>query len=422
MSETGWKQSFLQLIGTGIETLSESCPRGYLVIATAVALAGYGGLLLYPCLVLTGVSAVYAAVTGQPAIVWPHLLAWSAVTAGSALVTSRIARFRPSLPAGSVLDRNRVPALFDLVGELHSHYRRPAIDRVVITEAFELELVKTPRWALPVWSVNTLVIGLPLIRSLSPARFRCLLARRLGQFSKRYNPLENWLTQLRRIWPQYSTATGAACPGLQPVRWFFSLYAPLYELVSLPAARLDELAADSYAMEVCSGEEVLDAITIEAVSRCYLEEKYWPVYRRLSAPVREAMPKPHAGMVSALRAGLKAELGERWLMQALDQEPRWDEPMPSLARRMDNIGYLDTSIGEPAAVSAAVVYIGPAVEALDKALGQAVPEGISQESRHYPFKLVPRKLMAALALLSRRGRARTDASTADTRYQITSLR
>jgi len=421
MSETGWRQSFLRLIGTGLETLSETCPRGYLVIATTLALAGYGGLLLFPWLLLVGVSAGYAAVTGQPAVVWSHLLVWSAVTAGSALVTCRIARFRPALPAGCVLDRNKAPALFDLVGELVRHYRRPVIDRIVISGAFELELVKTPLWALPVWSVNTLIIGLPMIRSLSPAQFRCVLARRLGQFSKRYNPLQNWLTQLRRIWPQYCTATGASFTGLQPVRWLFSIYAPLYNVVSLPAARLDELAADSYAMEVCSGEEVLDAITVETVSRCYLEEKYWPVYRRLSAPVREAMPKPHAGMASALRAGLKEDRGEQWLMQALDQEPRWDDPMPSLARRMDNIGYLDTQIGDMATVSAAVVYLGPVVEALDEALGQAVPDGISQVSRRYPFKLEPHKLMAALKRLSRRGRARNDASTADTHYQISSL-
>ena len=415
MSETGWRQSLLQRIGTGIETLSERYPHGYLVMTTTLALAGYGWLLLFPWLVLVGLSKGYEAVTGQPAIVWMHVLIWSAVTAGSALVTWRIARFRPALPAGSVLDRNKAPALFDLIDELAGHYRRPVIHRVVITEAFELELVKTPQWALPVWSVNSLIIGLPLIRSLSPVQFRCMLARRLGQFSKRYNPLENWLTQLRRIWPHYSTATGGAGPGLQPVRWFFSIFVPLYELVSLPVARLDELAADSYAMEVCSGEEVLDTITVETVSRCYLEEKYWPVYRQLSAPVREAMPKPHAGMATALRAGLKEGRGQQWLMQVLDQDPRWDVPMPSLARRIDNIGYLNTRIGEMAAVSAAVVYLGPAVEALDKALGQALPEAMRQNSRRSTFKFEPCRLISVLTHLSLRRQVRNDASTGDER-------
>jgi len=315
----------------------------------------------------------------------------------------------------------QAPALFDLIGELARHYRCPGIDRVVFTGAFELELVKTPRRALPVWPVNTLLIGLPLIRSLSPVQFRCLLARRLGQFSKRYNPLENWLCGLRRFWPQYRTATGKDCPGLQPVRWFFSVYAPLYDLVSAPAARLDELAADSYAMEVCSDEEVRDAITIETVCRLYLEEKYWPVYRRLSANVREAMPKPHAGMVSVLRAVLKEDQARLWLMNAMDREPRRDEPVPSLARRLDNIGCLTTRIGELAAVPAAEVYLGPAAGALDKALDQVLPAGTAQPGRNDFFRAILRTLTAPLACLSGRRQAHGDASPADRHSRLPSL-
>jgi hypothetical protein len=402
MSETGWRQSLLQRIGAGFESLAETYPRGYLLLATGLALAGYGWLLLFPWLVLVGVSNGYEALTGQPAIAWDQLLIWSAVAAGAAPVTYRIARFRPALPAGIVLDRRKAPALFALVGELSRHYRRPGIDRVVITGAFALDLVKTPRRAIPVWSVNTLVIGLPLMQTLSPAQFRSALARRLGQFSKRDNPLGNWLYQLRRVWPQYAVATEASGPGLEPVRWFFSVFAPFYERVSLPAARLDELAADGYAMEVCSDEEVLAAITTETVCRLYLEEKYWPVYGRLSATARKAMPKPHVGMVSVLRAGLQGDRGQPWLAKAMDWEPRWDDPVPSLVERVANLGHLKTRLHELAAVPAAAVYLGTVVEELDHALGHASPRGLSRKSQRHPSRFQPRALMASLTRLSRR--------------------
>jgi hypothetical protein len=420
MSETQWRQSLLQRIGAGLEDFAETHHRGYLLLVTAAALAGYGWLLLFPWLVLAGVSGGYEALTGQPAIAWNPLLIWSFVAAGSALVTYRMARFRPALPAGIALDRNKVPALSELISELGRHFRRPGIDRVVITGAFELEIVKTPCWVLPMWSVNTLVIGLPLIQSLSAAQFRCALARRLGQFSKRYNPLGNWLYQLRRIWPQYATAV--ADPGFQPVAWFFSVFAPLYERVSLPAARLDELAADGYAMEVCSDEEVLDAITIEAVCRLYLEEKYWPVYRRLSATVRQAMPKPHTGMASVLRAGLRGERGQQWLMKAMAWEPLPNDPMPSLARRVDNIGYLNTRMGEMVTVSAAVVYLGTAVEALDEVLGHASLQGFSRERKCHPFNFQPRAFMASLIRLLKHRRTEQNTPAAGNHGHFTSLR
>jgi hypothetical protein len=388
MSETGWIRSLLQRSGTGVESLAETFPRGYLLATTVLAIAGYSWLLLFPWLVMAGISGAYEALTAQSAVDWSRLLICSTVTAGSALITWRMAQFRPALPAGVVLDREKATALFDLVDELARHYRRPGIDRVVIGVDFALELVKTPYCALPLWSMNTLVIGLPLIQSLSPTQFRCALARRLGQFSKRRNPLGNWLYQLRQVWPQYAIATNAADPGFQPVRWFFRVFAPLYERISRPAARLDELAADSYAMEVCSDQEMLDTISTETVCRLYLEEKYWPTYRKLTAHVREIMPKPHAGMASVLRVGLQGDRGQEWLMKAMEREPRVDDPMPSLAKRVENIGHRKPHMDGIAPESAATVYLDTAIDALEVTPGRRLHGDEIQESWCNPCKFL----------------------------------
>ena len=409
MSEMGWKHSLLQRFDNGIESFAETFPRGYLLAVTILALAGYGWLLLFPWLVLAGISGAYEALTGQPAVVWSRLLMWTAVAAGAALVTYRMGRFRPALPAGSVLDRNKAPVLFELVDELGWHYRRSVIDRVVVSGEFALVIEKTPCSALPVWSMNTLNIGLPLIQALSPSQFRCALARRLGQFSKRRNPLGNWLYRLRQIWPQYAIATEAADPGFQPVRWFFRVFAPLYERISLPVARLDELAADSYAMEVCSDEEMLDTITTEMVSRLYLEEKYWPTYRKLTARVRELMPKPHAGMASVLRTGLQGDRGQEWLMKAMDQEPRYDDPMPSLAKRVENIGHWKPRMSGITHESAATVYLEKAIGELDAMPGRALPKEGLQESPYNPFRFQPLTFMSTL--LRRLSRQHTTLNT-----------
>ena len=422
MPETGWRHLLLRRVGTGLETLADSHPRGCLLLATGFALVGYGGLLLFPGLVLAGISGSYNALFGHPAIAWYPLLSWAAVTAGAALVSWRIAQFRPALPTGIVLDKQKAPALCEMAGELGRQYRHPRIDRMVITGAFTLELVKTPWRALPVWSSNTLVIGLPLMQSLSTAQFRCALARRLGQFSKRYNPLGNWLYQLRAIWPQYCVAPAAAGIAFQPVSWFFSVYAPLYEVISLPAARRDELAADSYAMEVCSDAEVLETITIETVCRLYLEEKYWPVFRRFSARAREAILQPHTGMASVMRAGLRGDRGLQWLMKAMAREPRWDDPMPSLARRVENIGHLETRMGEIAAVSAAAVYLGSASETLEAALDNALQPDLSQEIKRYPLEICSTAATEPPTHQPEHRHAGQDTPAVDSQGHITSVR
>jgi hypothetical protein len=394
MTETELEHPLLRHFDDSLKSLAETRPRAYLLATALLAVVGCLWLLMFPWLVLAGISGAYEAVTGAPAVAWIPLLLWIAVTAGAALVTYRMVRFRPAPPAGVVLDRKNTPALFVLVNELRQQYRAPWIDRVMISGEFELEIVKTPCCGLPLWSTCTLVIGLPLAQSLSPAQFRCELARRLGQISQRHNRIVSWLARLRRIWPLYAPGASSAEPGFQAVGWFFKVFAPLYSRVSLPAARLDELAADSCAMETCTDEEVLDTITTEAVCRLFITEKYWPTYRKLTERMRDVLPKPHAGMAAVLRTGLHGEKYQEWLTAAMTREPRPDEAVPSLSQRVDNIGYRNPCMRGMAAEAAATVYFGPVGNELDAALERA------SQSPSAPVKAVDSLRFQPVALIS----------------------
>ena len=68
----------------------------------------------------------------------------------------------------------------------------------------------------------------------------------------------------------------------------------------------------------------------------------------------------HAGMVSVLRTGLQDEKAARWVAKTLSADPRWDDPLPSLARRVENIGHLHARMDALAGESAAAVYLGAA--------------------------------------------------------------
>jgi hypothetical protein len=423
MTETELEHSLLRRFDGALETLAESRPRAYLLVTMTLAAIGYAWLLLFPWLVLTGVSSAYEAVTAGPHVDWSRLLIWMVVATGAALVTYHLASFRPTLPAGAMLDRKKVPALFVLINELRQQYHAPWIDRVMISGEFELRIVKTPYCGLPLWSTRTLMIGLPLAQSLSPTQFRCELARRLGQDSRRHNPLVNWLAQLRWLWPLYTNGTKDGGPGFQPIRWFFKVFAPLYARVSLPVARLDELAADSCAMETCSDEEVLDTITTEAVCHRFIIEKYWPTYQRLTARVREVLPKPHAGMAAVLRTGLQGEKYQEWLMVAINRESRLDESMPSLRQRVDNIGHRKPATNGLglAAESAVTVYFGPAGEELDAALELALPPIASSEKAVNTIRFQPGVLISSMTRWFRPRRPDTDTATAREHQQATIL-
>ena len=196
------------------------------------------------------------------------------------------------------------------------------------------------------------------------------------------------------------------------MRWFFRVFAPLYERISLPAARLDELMADSYAMEVCSDEEMLDTISTETVCRHYLEDKYWPTYRKLAVRVRELMPKPHAGMPSVLRRGLQGDRGQDWLMKAMEREPRRDDPMPSLAKRVENIGHRKPRMSGIALESAATAYLDTVIEDLVAMPDHALPEAEPLENRCNPFRFLQCTIIPSLVRRLRRRHATLDTQAA----------
>ncbi|MEN8206631.1 MAG: hypothetical protein ABFS24_11530 [Pseudomonadota bacterium] len=363
LSETGWKKSILRIIGTQCQSMAVSRPRVYLLLAVTFALIGYLYLLMFPWLVFRSSFGLYEGLFKSQILVWSHLLFWLAVAAVSSLVSYRILRFRPAFQSGMLIGREAAPSLFQLVAHQAGHYGTK-VDRIVLSARFEIDIVKTPRCALPVWSSNTLVIGLPLIQCLSDSRFQCALARRLGQFSKRHNWLENWLYQLRTIWPQYCQRDQGNVFGYQPVRWFFLLYAPVFKVITVPAAHLDELAADNYAMELFNEEEVLDTIASQMVCYKYLADCYWPLMRKVALSKKESVNDLHSTMASVLRNILQSDKVAHWLARTLSAEARWNDARPLLVRRLDNIGHTQARMSTVASMSAASVYLGPAFDKL----------------------------------------------------------
>jgi hypothetical protein len=333
------KESFLEGICEESRLLSDSRPRVYLLLVTVLALVGYAWLLLFPWLVFASAIGIYHALFAGETIAWTLLLSWLVTGAFAALVSYRLLGFRPELPGGEELKNKEYPALFKLAADQSRKYCSVGIDHIVLSGDFDLTIRKTARFALPVWSTNTLVIGLPLMQILSESQFQCALARRIGQFSKRYNRLVNWLYQLREIWPQYCEQANFQGVGYQPVAWFFCAYAPIYKMITVPAARMDELHADTYAMELFSDEQVLDTITTRMVCEQYLAQRYWPAVRKIEASDAKILDKLQTGMAAVLRAGLTRDTINEWIAKTVSAEEDCSDPVPSLARRVDNIGF-----------------------------------------------------------------------------------
>jgi hypothetical protein len=354
---TRWQAIFIGIVGSAAYSLSLSHPRTYLTTATLLALIGFAWLVMFPFLGLVGLVNLHEAVFAGSQAEWFSALIWFVIASASVLVCYRLLFFRAVGPTGQPLDEKNASGLLQLVREMTKNFDGPVIDQILSSGQFELKIEKTPLIPLPILFRNTLVVGLPFIDYMSHERFQCALAGRLGQYSRRDNRLVNWLNQMRTVWFLYCDGKSYRGAGYQPVSWFFAMYAPIYNAFTVQAARFDELAADTYAIELFNDESVLDMVTTCMVCRVYLDLKYWPVVRKYSKKNSQVLVKLQSNMSNVLRAGLKPDVIGYWMEKALASESGLHDPVPSLAQRVDNIGYTGASMDADTVGSAGKVLI-----------------------------------------------------------------
>jgi len=108
-------------------------------------------------------------------------------------------------PDGARLTQKQAPALFDLISEVREALDGPKIHHVLISDEYNASIVQIPQFGMFGWLRNYLVIGLPLLRALSPAEFRSVLAHEVGHLSGKHGRFTGWIYRLRRSWIEILT-------------------------------------------------------------------------------------------------------------------------------------------------------------------------------------------------------------------------
>ena len=342
-----------------IESAITKAPGAYLGVVCLFALIGYTLIILPPLLIISASSNIYENISTGGLINWLFALVWLFVLIISALISYRASQIKLPPPTGLTVSEEKLPKIFNFVQECQDNFTRPTIHRIIITTNYELDIIKVPKFALPVWSTNIMVIGLPVLLCHSPKHFECMLARRIGQFSKKQNPINNWLYQLREIWKQYALAySKLKSPDSYFLKWIYEKYASLYGLISIHAARLDEINADTYAMELFINEDIRQMITADMTYQRFLEKHYWPAINKIAAIRTKPALTPYQNMAAAVKTNLKEEKLQSLINTAFKAEPDRKSTTPAMLKRLENIGHDTPALTENTGDTAAVKYLG----------------------------------------------------------------
>jgi len=348
--------------------LARDYPKSYFMIVATVAFVGFGFLLLFPLLSIVALSELITVAQSVPFTTnsLSQGLVWCGVFIFGVAISHHILTIKFELPKGVELTATKAPQLFahidrNIEGSFWLNRFRPKFHNVLLSEQFELEIYKTPVNGIPLWSKNTLVIGFPVMQTMSQPYFECALERKLIQYSKGRNVVTNFLYQLRHVWSLYpQTFSQRKLLGEKIIVWFFKLYAPFYKQISLYTAQQEALAADTMALREMNDSDLFKTIQSQTVAEHFFHKIYLPMVNNYikAKKVHPAKLTPYTTLLSVFRKNIDAERCKQWLETFQNNTINPDSITPAFAQRMHNMGQTKIRLPELGQRSAAEHYFG----------------------------------------------------------------
>jgi len=330
------QKSFEELI-VRLESYARRQPRAYKMEVGLLAVVGY----LYFVVMVAGLSIVFGLLTRAKFGGTSGLLVEGAIFAlGAALTMWWWSRIEFNPPEGYTLVREEAPKLFAMIDGLAGELKAPPVHQVLLTDEFNASIVQVPRFGLFGGAHNYLVVGLPLMKALSPEQFRAVLAHEIAHLSGNHGRFSSWVYRIRQTWITVLENLDDPARGGGFVFWrFLRWYAPFFSAYSFVLARSNEYVADRCAAEVVGAKALADALVATRVKASFVQNHFWP--NIFNKAICESQPprSPHAAMFHALPAAQAGHDAERWFEEALYERTTFADTHPSLASRLSALGF-----------------------------------------------------------------------------------
>lgn len=338
-----------------MEQHARTSPSLYKARVLSLALLGYAYLAVV-IVALVGAGILAVLILRNVALVAAKLLF---IIVPILFVLLKALWVKLSAPEGVRITRQDSPRLFEILDDLRRRLQAPRIHRVLVTPEFNASISQIPRLGFFGWHRNYLLLGLPLLKSLSIQQLEAVLAHELGHLSGGHARTSNWIYRSRRVWQQLETAIEAEEAGSTLVRGFFKWYVPYFAACSFPLARQNEFEADASAKQLTSVSSAAQALTNVSVMGRYLSERYWPEVHAAAKDMPKPAFSPHKGLTPENLARIGEAEAQRWLKDELERTTTYADTHPCLTERL-------AAMGAPAEVA----FPAPG-EAADELLGSA---------------------------------------------------
>lgn len=306
-----------------LEGYASKHPQTYRWRVTLLIILGYAYILLILGSIAAFLFAVVAIEYAILVVIGLASLFWVKVTP----------------PAGIPVDRARFPVLFEELDRLSAQLNTPKLDRVLLTDELNAAVLESPKFGLFGWYTNYLLLGVPLMQSVSPGQFRATLAHELGHLSGKHSRFSGWVYRIRRAWAMLSAQQGDRASILMYP--FFKWYEPFFRAYSFVLSRSDEYYADRCAADYAGTQNAAEDL-IQIYLKGHHALKIWAdFYRR--AMQQQPPDNAVSYLLEQLAAPVTPEEATTWLELELARLTDHNDTHPCLSERLQAYGYCYTT-------------------------------------------------------------------------------
>ena len=367
------REQFDQLVRE-IEKRYEGRPEALAQQAARWAWVGYGWFLGTAGVVLTAGSVflLLGIRAGLDGVVFFIIGGLILVFGGVGVI--RNLWIRLPAPKGREVSASEAPVLHQRLQELRLQLNSLPLHKVLIVSEYNAAVVQSPRWGVLGWWRNYLILGLPLMETLSEKEFCAVIAHEFAHLSRSHGRFTHWVYRLRRVWDQVFQKLQAPQEGeismrilrMKFIRWFW----PRFNAHAFALSRANEYEADALAASVTSIASMRSALVRLDVNGRHVEKTFWRELWVLSASQPQPPECVFAKLCDSVRALAGTSDAERWESEALRQLTTNADTHPCLSERLrallpqNSPATLALSYSAQSSTSGAEVLLGSALEGI----------------------------------------------------------
>lgn len=335
------KQEQFDTLIRKLEDFSQRNPGSYRLRVALFAALGY----IYLFIVLAGLLALVSMVAIF-AIFSHHLngfiikLAILLLIPAWVILRSLWVTFPP--PQGLSLSRRQVPHLFALLDELTTKLQTSRFHKILLNREFNAAVVQVPRLGIFGWQKNYLLLGLPLMQSLSLEQLKAVLAHELGHLSGNHSRFAGWIYRVRKTWMQIYQRLHQSEHAGESILFnrFLDWYWPFFNAYSFVLARMNEYEADRCAAQLTGRDNAAEALINVEIKARFLESYFWSDISNQVEYQADPPESTYTSMLTFLHRPILDEDGEKLLKESLAEKTNNQDTHPSLRDRLKSLGYL----------------------------------------------------------------------------------